>query len=398
MIICPNNDFIREAFTLLGIGMFVIGLRTFARWSSVGIRNFAFDDYLMLFAGCVYALDTGVAYMAEARFFGMANNSMNEAFRRKLPPHGLEWTLRVEGSKVQLVGWNLYVLVLWNLKLCMAVFYSRLTDGLFINVRINIAYGAIGVTYVATVLSILFGCYPLHKNWQIYPNPGNHCQPAISKVNVYVTLFLNLITDIYLLSIPLPLLWSLSNLTRRRRLMLIAMFSGGVFVMIAGILRCVLILTDSMDGAREAASWALREIFVAAIIGNVPMIYPLFLRAVNKLQSAWRSVFPSEVAGGSDPHHVEMDEPRPSKPARRKPNLMSITLGGTGGSGGSEERIVPSAEKPSSISVTKEFSQEDSVAADLERGRGSYGGQHPGCRVEIKGGDRTPPAAPGSAW
>jgi hypothetical protein len=40
-------------------------------------------------------------------------------------------------------------------------------------VRIQIAYVLIAVTYVATVLSILFGCHPMHKNWQINPNPGS---------------------------------------------------------------------------------------------------------------------------------------------------------------------------------------------------------------------------------
>lgn len=40
-------------------------------------------------------------------------------------------------------------------------------------IRVHIAYGLIAATYIATICSILFGCYPLHKNWQIYPNPGS---------------------------------------------------------------------------------------------------------------------------------------------------------------------------------------------------------------------------------
>lgn len=39
-------------------------------------------------------------------------------------------------------------------------------------IRVRVAYVAIGVTYLAVILSILFGCHPMHKNWQIYPNPG----------------------------------------------------------------------------------------------------------------------------------------------------------------------------------------------------------------------------------
>lgn len=40
-------------------------------------------------------------------------------------------------------------------------------------IRVHIAYAFIAVTYVATICSILFGCHPMHKNWQIYPDPGS---------------------------------------------------------------------------------------------------------------------------------------------------------------------------------------------------------------------------------
>lgn len=40
-------------------------------------------------------------------------------------------------------------------------------------VRIYVAYVLIASTYIATVCSILLGCHPMHKNWQIYPNPGS---------------------------------------------------------------------------------------------------------------------------------------------------------------------------------------------------------------------------------
>lgn len=44
------DDFTKEAFTLLGVGVAVVALRTYARLTSVGIRNFMLDDYLMLLA------------------------------------------------------------------------------------------------------------------------------------------------------------------------------------------------------------------------------------------------------------------------------------------------------------------------------------------------------------
>lgn len=45
------GDFVTEAFTLLAIALVLIALRTYARSTSAGIRNFQIDDYLMLLAG-----------------------------------------------------------------------------------------------------------------------------------------------------------------------------------------------------------------------------------------------------------------------------------------------------------------------------------------------------------
>jgi hypothetical protein len=39
--------------------------------------------------------------------------------------------------------------------------------------RVRIGYAVVISTYLATELSILFGCHPFHKNWQIFPDPGS---------------------------------------------------------------------------------------------------------------------------------------------------------------------------------------------------------------------------------
>jgi hypothetical protein len=45
-----SNPFVIEAFTLLGVALMVIFLRTIARATSVGVRGFQLDDYMMLLA------------------------------------------------------------------------------------------------------------------------------------------------------------------------------------------------------------------------------------------------------------------------------------------------------------------------------------------------------------
>ncbi|EHK98561.1 hypothetical protein M7I_5652 [Glarea lozoyensis 74030] len=272
------NAFVTEAFTLLAIGVTTIGIRTYARWQTVGFKGFKPDDYLMLLAAVVYSFETAAAYIVGAWWHGLANNGMSDEQRLNIVVGSEEWNMRIGGSKTQLVGWSLYTLLLWLLKLCMCIFYARLTEGVDdMRGRVLIGYGALAVTYLATELSILLGCQPFHHNWQIRPDPG-----TISKIDLYVTVILNVLTDMYLMSIPMPMLWR-AKIPTPRKILLLGMFGGGVFIMAAGILRCILILRDPIGGAQQAGSWAVRETFVAVIIGNIPMIYPFFRRTTRKL-------------------------------------------------------------------------------------------------------------------
>ena len=75
----------------------------------------------------VYGLETGAAYCVGAWWKGLANNHMTDDQRAALSPDSEEFRLRVGGSNRQVLGWGLYTTLLWLLKACMAIFYSRLT-------------------------------------------------------------------------------------------------------------------------------------------------------------------------------------------------------------------------------------------------------------------------------
>lgn len=90
------------------------------------------------------------------------------------------------------------------------------------------------------------------------------------------------------MSIPLPLMWK-AQLPLKRKALLLFMFSGGFFVIACGILRAALILIDPLTGAQQAGSWAVRETFVAVIIGNLPMVYKLFRLASKSTVETIRS-------------------------------------------------------------------------------------------------------------
>jgi hypothetical protein len=68
------------------------------------------------------------------------------------------------------------------------------------------------------------------------------------------------------------MLWD-AQISRVIKFFLIMLFGGGVFVMLAGILRAYLILNGGREGGGEAAYWGTREAVVAFVIGNLPIIY-----------------------------------------------------------------------------------------------------------------------------
>jgi hypothetical protein len=132
--------------------------------------------------------------------------------------------------------------------------------------------GLIVVTYITVVLTFLLSCQPFHKFWQINPDPGNLCQPASSKLYIFMVVSLNIVSDLYLLLIPIPMLWG-AHIPKVKKIGLIVLFSGGIFVMVAGLLRCVLILKNPKGGPTEGASWAVRESFVAVATSSLPMTW-----------------------------------------------------------------------------------------------------------------------------
>ncbi|KAK3988495.1 hypothetical protein QBC44DRAFT_100121 [Cladorrhinum sp. PSN332] len=294
------GEFAIEAFTLLGIGVSFIGLRLYSRISIVGLKHLQPDDYLMVLAAVIYSVGTYLAFSVVGFWKGLANSGMTDAEREGLDPGSEEYGLRVNGSKTQVGGWCTYTFLLWVIKASICTFYLRLTvsftrcsvvrqhsyvsqEGLEYHRRIYTGFVMLFITWIAVLLSILFACSPIQKNWQIYPNPGNFCQPAVSRVNISVTLILNVLTDIYLMSIPIPLLLKASSFRPLKKAGLVLLFSGGAFVMVAGILRCALILTDPINGARHSGSWALRETFVAVVTSNLPMVFPLFVKLARPL-------------------------------------------------------------------------------------------------------------------
>jgi hypothetical protein len=73
-----------------------------------------------------------------------------------------------------------------------------------------------------------------------------YCYPAISPAIVWTFFALNVSTDLYLISIPMPMLFK-AAMPRRKMAALIALFGCGLFVVMAATLRVALLVTVSPE-------------------------------------------------------------------------------------------------------------------------------------------------------
>ncbi|KAI5466821.1 hypothetical protein BGZ63DRAFT_409971 [Mariannaea sp. PMI_226] len=281
------TSFTIEAWTYLGISLVVIAIRFGARWRWLGFSGLAPDDFLMLLAGLAFAGETAAAHYVGAYWHGLSNNGLTDEQRQALDPNSTEYHRRVHSSKTAVFGWQIYTILLWTLKLCWLFLFKRLGEGVHhMSLKINIGFALVGVTFFATSFTILFACWPLHKKWQINPDPGNKCYPAVSHVQAWTIIWTNLITDLYIMSIPLPMIFN-SRVSKTKKFGLAIMFCGGLATAVFGGLRCGYILHGGPEGTQLAGEWSCRESFVAVIVTNIPVLMPFIIRLLHKARAQY---------------------------------------------------------------------------------------------------------------
>ncbi|KAK2761670.1 hypothetical protein FQN54_001498 [Arachnomyces sp. PD_36] len=298
-----------EIWTLFAIGLTATIIRTYARISAVGFRHLKADDYLVWIGVILYAAQSALGYSVGAYAHGLANNSMSPTDRAELSVNNPEYQFRVIGSKIQIAGWAVYSALISMLKLSMLAFYIRLTEGLGWRYRfqIQIGFALVIGTFIAAIITIFAACRPFPNYWQIEPDPGNVCQPAVSRPVVWVSFTANIVTDIYLILIPLPMLWR-STLKTIKKVASTFVLGAGVFVLVCATLKSIFVLVDDNHGAELAGAWGIREAFVAVMVTNLPMIFPLIRVLLTPIfgkvlfstekKSSYKYPHPQTIGGG----------------------------------------------------------------------------------------------------
>lgn len=118
----------------------------------------------------------------------------------------------------------MYLVLAAAIKLSCLLFYRRVfspsAKTLFF---IHAGIGFVVVSYAAILLATIFECTPIQKSW--YPATAGHC--FTPKILPYTSGAVNVVTDIYVLILPVPALLHL-KLGTSRKIRVMAIFGLGI--------------------------------------------------------------------------------------------------------------------------------------------------------------------------
>ncbi|KAK7951090.1 uncharacterized protein PG986_006818 [Apiospora aurea] len=291
--------YLKELWAEYAVGNAFLLLRLVSRYKTVGLRGFALDDYFTGLAMAVWAVYTACAFYALTM---PSNVGLTPETAAAVPSD--QYATYERGGQVIFVSWISYVAYVWCIKATALSFFARLCAGLpseMTAVRYVALFTAAG--YVASILTQLLGCLPVHHSWQVFPFPGEQC--TTRKLNYYIIGTLDLVTDMLCCVLPVPVLIKL-QLPTKHKLLLCPLFLSGLFATAASILRSYYSL-QSPNQNLQSAFWASREFLAAAATVSIPCLRPLFLKSTSRdsdlvqtMHSGNTTYYGRETGGTSD--------------------------------------------------------------------------------------------------
>ncbi|KAF8863871.1 hypothetical protein BDZ45DRAFT_737709 [Acephala macrosclerotiorum] len=291
-----------QSWSLYGIGMFLILLRVYARIHRLGLKGLQIDDYLMVLAGGLYtALVVCLNVISSG---GGSNLYLPEEFVTFTP---LDVQERIKGSKIVIVSEQAMLNVIYVIKACMLIMYSRLTLGLQAQKMVFYLAIYVAVGWAATEIAFFTACTPF-SGYYAMPPPNPQCT-TLQHYAIVQACF-NISSDTLMLFIPLPLITKL-NMPIKQKAVLTLIFSMGVFVILAAILTKVFNLSNIWDPSYML--WYTREASVAVYVSNLPMIWPL----LREWFPCLRSITPGQKLSSSRSYAKNSSRPRTTTIAGR---------------------------------------------------------------------------------
>ncbi|KAI9810673.1 MAG: hypothetical protein M1827_006132 [Pycnora praestabilis] len=191
-----------------------------------------------------------------------------------------------------------YPISLTFVKLSILTFYLRLFpyEGFRRLVYFSMAF-VVGIC-ISSCFAFIFQCTPIHYSWAPPVLAEQHC--IHNDVLQYAIAGLGLLSDIFILFMPIKYLWALS-ISWKKKLEVLCLFSLGSLACIASLIRLTTIHTvaTSPDPTWEGFAisiWSSTELNLGIITASLPATKPFLKKALW-----WRISNSTPNSGKSDP-------------------------------------------------------------------------------------------------
>jgi hypothetical protein len=255
-------------------------------------RQNAFDVSSMLCVASILIVSTRIAVNYYLLKDGSANTPLSGS-----PSNftAQDYAAIKTGSILAIVGRLLITTYYWFQVSLLLLFYSRIVyQERWITNTIRFCWFTIFASYVAVILTTFLECRPFRLYWQLTPHPDG-C------VRAYVQLFTqgtaNIVLDLILLVIAVPLLLNWRNRTLSENLRIGLLVMLGTLCIIVTCIRLAYI--HGADSAQVTRTfWASIQMLVATFVANAPTIYgSLKLMRRRKSEQLARRASRAEVWG-----------------------------------------------------------------------------------------------------
>ncbi|KAF7585934.1 hypothetical protein BBP40_009854 [Aspergillus hancockii] len=231
-------------------------------------KSFVLGDYLSI--GAILCALIRLALVHVIVVWG--TNNMSPALRYSHHFTSVEVYRRETASKFALANRVFYNTYLWLQKFILLDTYRHLLRNLSWERSTLGSYLVIFVaTYVTVQIVTFTECNPFNHYWRVLPDPGTCSQAQLQLIVLGV---LNIITDLMLIVLPIPLLVKVKRPVYEK-LQLAGLFAVGLFIVVITIIRLPQNAQHSTAQVNRT-TWASVELFAAAIVANAPVLYGFY--------------------------------------------------------------------------------------------------------------------------
>ncbi|KAL8906362.1 MAG: hypothetical protein Q9207_002074 [Kuettlingeria erythrocarpa] len=270
------------------VGFVLVTLVVFARcYTKFSIvKAPGWEDYICILAYVIYVIFVAFHFVHHLHLGG-GRHSID------IPPeylYGWFWT-KVVSNHLYIVGCTLA-------KFSLLLFLYRIFS---VNLRFRIASWTIaavlGIWTTVTLLLCFFACNPIRASWNIhvYLAPSTECKIKVPDVTT-IHGFCNVMTDIALLLLPVPMVWKL-HVTTKKKLGLATVFATGLFICAVSIVRQYILYNTNKVGdqyyTKQVMVWMDLEFSFSIIVASLPVLTPLFKKL--SILSKWLPTLRSKL-------------------------------------------------------------------------------------------------------